>query len=118
MRKTFYLSTCDTCKRILKEVPCEKHTEVQDIKKLMYTPTELDAMKAMVGTYEGLVNKRARKYKEQDIKSQNLDDEQFRDLILSDYTFLKRPVIIYDTHIFVGNAKKDVAAAKAFFEGL
>ena len=118
MRKTFYLSTCDTCKRILKEVACLAHTEKQDIKQIMYTATELDAMKAMVGTYEGLVNKRARKYKEQDVKAQNLSDEQYRELILSDYTFLKRPVIIYDDHIFVGNAKKDVEAAKAFFDTL
>lgn len=118
MRKTFYLSTCDTCKRILKEVACEQHTELQDIKKIMYTPTELDAMKEMVGTYEGLLNKRARKYKEQDIKAQGLNDEQYRELILSDYTFLKRPVIVYDTHVFVGNAKKDVAEAKAFFDSL
>lgn len=118
MRKTFYLSTCDTCKRILKEVACEKHTELQDIKKIMYTPIELDAMKEMHGTYEGLVNKRARKYKEQDIKAQSLNEEQYRELILSDYTFLKRPVIIYDTHIFVGNAKKDVAEAKTFFDSL
>ena len=118
MRKTFYLSTCDTCKRILKEVVCVKHTEKQDIKQIMYTATELDAMKTMIGTYEGLVNKRARKYKEQNIKAQNLSDAQYRELILSDYTFLKRPVIVYDEYIFVGNAKKDVEAAKVFFDKL
>lgn len=118
MRKAFYLSTCDTCKRILKEVACADRTEQQDIKKIMYTATELDAMKAMVGSYEALLNKRARKFKEQDIKAQALNDEQYRELILSDYTFLKRPVIVYDEHIFVGNAKKEVEAARAFFEHL
>ena len=33
-------------------------------------------------------------------------------LILEQYTFLKRPVIIVDKHIFIGNSKKVVAAAK------
>ena len=118
MRKTFYLSTCDTCKRILNEVVCLNHTEQQDIKQLMYTATELDAMKTMVGNYEGLLNKRARKYKEQNIKALKLSDEQYREIILSDYTFLKRPIMIYDEHIFVGNAKNEVAAAKIFFDTL
>jgi hypothetical protein len=32
---------------------------------------------------------------------------------LEHYTFLKRPVVLVDDTIFVGNAKKTVEAAKA-----
>jgi arsenate reductase len=33
-------------------------------------------------------------------------------LILDEYTFLKRPVIIIDQEIFIGNSKKSVEALK------
>lgn len=94
------------------------HTKIQDIKSEMYTSQELDDMKLLTGSYEALLNKRARKYSEQNIKAQTLDDDDYRAIILSDYTFLKRPVFVYDEHIFVGNAKKEIASAKVFFDNL
>lgn len=118
MRKTFHLSTCDTCQRILKEVSSKTHCQLQDIKSTMYTDDELDTLKQLTGSYEALLNKRARKYKEQNIKEQSLSDKEYRAVILSDYTFLKRPIFVYDDNIFVGNAKKEVAAAKVFFDKL
>jgi len=36
--------------------------------------------------------------------------------LLEHYTFLKRPVLVYEEHIFVGNAAKTVAEAKAFLD--
>jgi arsenate reductase (glutaredoxin) len=42
-----------------------------------------------------------------------LKEADYRQLILEEYTFLKRPVIIVGNNIFVGNAPKVVAAAKA-----
>ena len=49
MNKIFYLSTCDTCKRILKEVQPNESIDLQDIKKLHITAAELDAINEMVG---------------------------------------------------------------------
>ncbi len=42
-----------------------------------------------------------------------LTEKNYRKYILDEYTFLKRPVIILDDKIFIGNAPKTVAAAKA-----
>jgi len=42
-----------------------------------------------------------------------LNEKDYRKYILLEYTFLKRPVIIVDNEIFIGNSKKTVAAAKA-----
>ena len=41
-----------------------------------------------------------------------LTEKEYRKLILSEYTFLKRPVMIVDNGIFVGNTKKVVESAK------
>jgi len=48
-----------------------------------------------------------------DVKS--LKENDFKDLILDHYTFLKRPVFLTDKEIFVGNDKKNVEALKVFF---
>jgi arsenate reductase-like glutaredoxin family protein len=47
------------------------------------------------------------------LKEQKLTDADYKALILEHYTFLKRPVIVMDNDIFVGNSKAVVAAAKA-----
>ena len=89
---------------------------VQDIKTEAITPHQLEEMKKMAGSYESLFSKRARLYKERDLKNKSLTEEDYKNLILEEYTFLKRPVIFIEDNIFVGNAKKTVAAAKEMLQ--
>lgn len=112
MKKIYHLSTCDTCKRIIGELKIPSDFVLQDIKKEPIIAEQINDMKKLAGSYEALFSKRARLYKERDLKNQNLTEEDYKNLILEHYTFLKRPVIIIDNHIFVGNAKKTVEAAK------
>lgn len=115
MKKIYYLQTCDTCKRIMKQFDFSAF-ETQNIKADMYTEDELDEMKAMAGTYESLFSRRARKYKELGLKDQNLTEDELKKYILSDYTFLKRPVIIDGDKIFIGSDKKNLEALEKHFE--
>ncbi|MEN9442530.1 MAG: hypothetical protein RLZ33_2607, partial [Bacteroidota bacterium] len=39
----------------------------------------------------------------------------YRKYLLEEYTFLKRPFMINGEEVFIGNAKKDVAAAVESF---
>ncbi len=112
MKKIYHLSTCDTCKRILKELDPPSSFILQDIKNEEITEEQLDEMEELAGSYEALFSKRARLYKERDLKNENLDEGAYKNLILEHYTFLKRPVIINNDQIFIGNSKKTVAAAK------
>ena len=43
-----------------------------------------------------------------DLKNQTLTENDYRQLILDEYTFLKRPVIINDVEVYVGNTQKRV----------
>lgn len=113
MKKIYYLSTCDTCKRILKELNPPASYELQDIKEEPLTLDQLQELKHRAGTYEALFSKRARLYKERDLKNKQLSEEDYKNLLLEHYTFLKRPVLVNDQKIFIGNSKKEVAAAKA-----
>lgn len=113
MKKIYYLSSCDTCKRILKELDAPSSFELQDIKETPMNLEQLLELKHRAGTYENLFSKRARLYKERDLKNKQLSEEDYKNLLLEHYTFLKRPVIVNGEKIFIGNSKKEVAAAKA-----
>jgi len=45
-----------------------------------------------------------------------LSEVDFKALLLEHYTFLKRPVLLYDDQLFVGNSASTLAAAKAFLD--
>lgn len=109
----YHLGNCTTCQAIIKETGVDKKGfEMQDIKFEKITATQLDAMKKMAGSYEALFSRRAMKYKEWGLKDKNLTEKDYRQYILDEYTFLKRPVTIIGDKIFIGSEKKTVAALK------
>jgi arsenate reductase-like glutaredoxin family protein len=112
MKHIYYLSTCDTCKRILAQWDTDV-CALQDIKTEPMTAAQVDHMISLAGSAEALFSKRARKYKELGLKDKNLSEDDMRQLIIDEYTFLKRPVLVLDNEIFIGNSKKVVDAATA-----
>lgn len=113
MKKIYHLGNCTTCQRILKELKPGKDFILQDIKTEKITPSQLDEMKKMSGSYEALFSRVALKYRSMGLNTMTLSEKDFRKYILEEYTFLKRPVIIIGKEIFIGNAPKTVAAAHA-----
>ena len=99
MKKIYHSSTCTTNQRILKEIKPKKEVIMQDIKTETITPAQIDEMKKLAGSYEALFSRVALKY-----RSMGLN--------MSEYTFLKRPVMIVDDVIFIGNTKKVIESAK------
>lgn len=109
MRKCFYLSTCSTCKRIIERLRLKDHAfDLQDIKKDPIQAKELEDLSEKMGGYDKLLNRRAKKYRELDLKNRDLSDDDLYKLILSEYTLLKRPVIVFDDLVFVGNSEKTI----------
>ena len=111
MNKIYHLATCSTCQRILKDIPNLKRFDLQDIKTEAITAKQLDEMKKLAGSYEALFSRIALKYRALGLGKMTLTEKDYRNYILQEYTFLKRPVIIIGKQIFVGNAPKVVAAA-------
>lgn len=112
MKKIYHLKTCNTCQRIIKDIQPTSDFVLQGIKEEEITVKQLEEMHALSGSYEALFSKRAKLYKEMDLKNQELTEKDYKQYILEHYTFLKRPVIIVDDQIFIGNSAKTVAAAK------
>tara|TARA_B110000438_G_scaffold212201_1_gene204313 strand:- start:1410 stop:1763 length:354 start_codon:yes stop_codon:yes gene_type:complete len=111
MKKVYHLSSCSTCHRILKEIEANDFV-LQDIKTEAISESQLEEMYTFTSSYEALFSKRAMKYKSMGLKDKNLLEEDFKSLILEEYTFLKRPVFIINDEVYVGNSKKVVEAVK------
>jgi len=103
--KVYYLGTCSTCQRIMKELPLDDF-ELQDIKVDVITADQLDQMRELAGSYEALFSRKAMKYRSLGLNEQTLDETDYRRWILEEYTFLKRPVFLINGKIFIGNSKK------------
>jgi arsenate reductase len=109
MKKVYGVATCSTCTRIIEDAKLIKKGYVnQNIKVDKITSAQLDVMKDMIGSYEALFSRRALKYKAMGLKDKKLTEKDYRDLILQEYTFLKRPVVISGKKIFSGSAPKTV----------
>ena len=112
MKKFYFLSSCSTCKRILNHLALDSSFELQDIKKKPINAEDLEQLKALAGSYEALFSKRAKLYKELNLKEQSLSEDDYKKYLLEHYTLLKRPVLILNDQLFIGNSSKVINSAK------
>ena len=80
---------------------------LREIKSSPITPAELENIKIHFASYEELFNKRSVKFRT--IDSSSFKDVDYKKLLLSDYTFLKRPVLLMEDKAFAGNSKAIVS---------
>lgn len=113
MPKIYHLSTCTTCKKVIAALNGGDGFELQDIKFENVTAEQLDNLKEVVGSYEALFSRRAMKYRSMGLGERTLTEEDYRQLILEEYTFLKRPVVVIGNQVFTGSSKKSVEGALA-----
>lgn len=114
MKKVYFLKTCGTCKRIMSELNLEGW-EKREIKSKNVSEKELQEMYDLAGSYEALFSKKSTQIKARNLDVSTLGEEDFKNLILDHYSFLKRPVFIDKDKIFVGNDKKTVSLLKEQF---
>lgn len=84
---------------------------MQDVKSDPLTLEDLSLMHQRSGSYEALFSRRAKLFHERQLGAEDLDEARYKSLLLEHYTFLKRPVLIWDDQIFIGSAKATVAQA-------
>ena len=78
----------------MNELGLDETFEQQDIKLENINEADLDSIADQIGSYEALFSKRAMKYKSMGLKDKKLSEQDFKQLMLDEYTFLKRPFII------------------------
>jgi len=116
MKVFFYLKTCDTCKRIINDINLGSDIELVDIKVNPLNKQQLKTIRSFSESFEDLFNKRAQLYKQRNLNTKILSESDYEKLILEHYTFLKRPVLLYDNKLFVGNSKNTIEQIKKFLD--
>lgn len=112
MNTIYHLSSCSTNKRILSELPLEQFKLI-DIKNHPLSDEELEGFYQHTQSYEALINKRAQRFKQEGMEPNGQQEEWYKDLLKSHYTYLKRPVICYKDQLYVGNAKSTIESLKS-----
>lgn len=90
----------------MESVPGIEHFEQINIKEQNISPKDLDRAAAYAGSYQAVFSKRAMKFRAQGLSEKVLSEDDYRHLILEEYTFLKRPVFFVDNKVYIGNSKK------------
>jgi arsenate reductase (glutaredoxin) len=116
MDKIYFLSTCDTCRKIIKSLKNTDAFTFIDIKQNPLSKSDVEEMKNLSGSYEALFSKKAQLYKSLDLKNKSLQEEDYKKYLLEQYTFLSRPVFIIKGKIYIGNSPKNVQEVTEIME--
>jgi len=118
MNKIYFLASCDTCRKIIKSLPNTDKLAFIDIRQNPISETDLEEMHRLSGSYEALFSKKAQLYKSMDLKNKNLQEADFKKYLLEHYTFLSRPVVIFNNEIFIGNTQPNILKLTKALQGV
>jgi arsenate reductase len=110
-----HLGTCNTCKKIWQKLGPKAHKKLKqrELKSEPLKAGEVDALKKLAGSYEALFSRRSQQIRKLGLDLKSFGEKDFRRYILEHYSFLKRPVVVVNGEIFIGNAKAAVEGAEA-----
>lgn len=117
MHTYIYLSTCNTCMRILKELQLPEGTKLQDVKHEPISKAQLEELYKVTQSYEQLINKRSRLLQALKKAGKTLDENSYKQLLETEYSCLKRPILFWNNTYYLGNAKQTVAAMQEAVHG-
>jgi arsenate reductase len=106
---TFYwLPACSTCKKAKNHI--ERHGlrnfELRDIKEDPLSRAEVEELAKKLGGADELFSRRAIKYREMKLAERELSKAEMLDLMAEEYTFLKRPILVYKGRAIAGFFEK------------
>jgi arsenate reductase (glutaredoxin) len=111
--KIYHLSSCSTNKMILGQLENLSKVELINIKEVNISPQDLEEAAKQLGSFEAVFSKKAQKYRLLKLNERVLSEEEIKNYILEEYTFLKRPVSFINGKVFAGNTKESIESLKA-----
>ena len=112
MNKLYYLSTCSTCKKIIERWSLNNSIKLIDVKTNPISKSDLMELYDISNSFESLFNKRAQLLRIRKIECNELNEEDFFNLILEHYSFLKRPILLYNNKVFIGNSESNIKSVE------
>ncbi len=106
--RIYGLPHCTTCKKAveyLKNAGVEIES-FHDIKENRLSRREIEQLIERVGGAENLFSKRAMKYRAMGLHEKEISEKETIDLMAEEYTFVRRPVLVYGDMALAGFSKK------------
>lgn len=106
--KLYGLPHCSTCQKAvayLEELGIEIES-FHDVKENQLSKKEVEELVKLVGGAENLFSKRAMKYRSLGLNEMELSDDDLLKYMFEEYTFIRRPVLVYGDVALAGFSKK------------
>jgi arsenate reductase len=104
-----HCSTCQKARRFLENAEGEKTIILRNLKDGLSQNEILDLAEKLGGP-KNLFSKRALKYRELKLNEREVSEAEMLDLMKSEYTFIKRPVLVSAGKAFAGFSEKSYAS--------
>ncbi len=104
----YWLPNCDTCQKAKKFLDA-KGVEISllhNLKQDNLKRKEIENLAQMIGGVDLMFSRRAIKYREMGLNKREVSETEMLDLITSDYTFVKRPVLVRNGKAIAGFSEK------------
>jgi arsenate reductase len=105
----YWLPNCSTCQKAKRRLDYHRValTKLRDIKTEPLSRPEIERLAALLGGAENLFSRRSVKYRELGLKDKMISENEMLDLMASEYTFLKRPVLVINDKAVAGFFEKE-----------
>ena len=117
----YWSPNCSTCQKAARWLDRRgvKVTKFRDIKDEPLSRPEVEALAKLLGGPEDLFSKRAVKYREMKLGEREVSPAEMLDLMSSEYTFLKRPIMVIGDKAIASFFERtfDSFLAEHYFEG-
>jgi arsenate reductase len=104
----YRLPSCSTCKKAAQFLENQnvKITDFHNLKENPLSRDEIEKLAEKVGGADALFSRRAQKYRGMKLNERELSNAEMLDLMASDYTFIKRPVLVSGEKAIAGFSEK------------
>ena len=109
--KSFYLywlPNCSTCKKAAQFLE-NQNIKINDFRNLKEDPLsreEVENLAEQIGSADELFSRRAIKYREMKLNERELSETEILDLMVTEYAFIKRPVLVSGKRAIAGFSEK------------
>jgi len=108
--RVYWLPHCTTCQKAveyLEKIGC-KVAEFRDLKSNPLGRKEVEDLARLAGGAGKLFSRRAVKYRELKLSERDLAPDEMIQLMSEEYTFIKRPVIVWRQSAIAGFSTKSI----------
>ena len=104
----YWLPNCTTCQKAKRRLDYHRVsiTKLRDLKEEPLSLDEVKNLAEMLGGVENLFSRRSVKFRELGLHDKELSENEMLDLMTTDYTFLKRPILVMNNKAIAGFFEK------------